>query len=332
MRNWFTMKFDAAKSGAAEIFIYDEIGQSWWGEDTVTAKQFVDDLKALGDGVTEITLRVNSPGGDVFDGIAIHNAVKNHKATVTAHVDGIAASAASYIVMAADKIVMPANSFMLVHGASGFAMGDSKTVRALADDLDRINTSMTATYVARSGKTTKQIEALMLEDRLMSASEAEDLGLCDEVVTEVKLAANYSLRLLPKAAADTIKALMPDEPELTPQPAPEPAPEPEPAPAPIAEPPTNVVDIDAARKIARSEVVAYVKDVHDLCALANLPGEARAFIDAETPIEKVRAALIDKRANADAELAAQHATQQAKAPSASWDKIIARQNARNTRN
>src|SRR4029077_12753927 len=108
-----------AEDKSAEILIYDEIGKSWWGEDTVSAKQFLDDLANLGD-VDNISLRINSPGGDVFDGVAIHNALKNHKATVTAHVDGIAASAASFIAMAADKIVMPSNSFMLVHGAAGF--------------------------------------------------------------------------------------------------------------------------------------------------------------------------------------------------------------------
>src|SRR5580765_6315264 len=102
MRQWFTMK--AADDKSAEIVIYDEIGKSFWNEEAVSAKSFLDDLNALGD-VDTITLRINSPGGDIFDGVAIHNAIKNHKAKVTAHVDGIAASAASYIAMAADRIV-----------------------------------------------------------------------------------------------------------------------------------------------------------------------------------------------------------------------------------
>src|SRR5262249_52758891 len=117
MRQWFTMK---AGDGAAEIAIYDEIGKSFWGEETVSAKQFLDDLAALGDDVENITLRINSPGGDVFDGVAIYNALVNHKAKITAHIDGIAASAASYIAMAANRIVMPANAFMLIHNAAGF--------------------------------------------------------------------------------------------------------------------------------------------------------------------------------------------------------------------
>ena len=89
----------------------------------------------------EIKLRINSPGGDVFDGVAIYNAIKNHKAKVTAHVDGIAASAASFVAMAADEIVMPSNSFMLVHNASGFAMGQADDMRAVAADLERIDKS-----------------------------------------------------------------------------------------------------------------------------------------------------------------------------------------------
>ncbi|MGY4567100.1 ATP-dependent protease ClpP protease subunit [Bradyrhizobium sp. USDA 3256] len=77
-------------------------------------------MKALGD-ITQLDLRINSLGGDVFDGVTIHNTIRHHPANVTAYVDGIAASAASYIAMAADKIIMPANSFLLVHGASGFS-------------------------------------------------------------------------------------------------------------------------------------------------------------------------------------------------------------------
>jgi ATP-dependent protease ClpP protease subunit len=177
MRNWFTMK---AEEGVGEIAIYDEIGKSFWGDETVSAKSFLDTLAALGP-VNAITLRINSPGGDVFDGLAIHNALKNHAAKVTARIDGLAASAASYIAMAADKIVMPANSFMLVHQSAGFALGTADDMRALADDLERIDNSITATYVARTGMTTGEVKALMKEDRLMGAAEAKELGFADEV-------------------------------------------------------------------------------------------------------------------------------------------------------
>ena len=86
----------------------------------------------------------------MFDGVAIHNALKNHGAKITAQIDGIAASIASYIAMAASKIIMPSNTFMLIHGASGFVFGNSDDMRSTADDLDRIDKSIIATYVARA--------------------------------------------------------------------------------------------------------------------------------------------------------------------------------------
>ena len=86
MRRWFSMQKTDEKSG--EILIYDEIGKSFWGEDTMSAKDFDAALKALGD-IETLALRINSPGGDVFDGVGIHNTIRNHPANVTAHVDGI---------------------------------------------------------------------------------------------------------------------------------------------------------------------------------------------------------------------------------------------------
>jgi ATP-dependent protease ClpP protease subunit len=173
MRQWYTMK---REDSGAEIIIYDEIGKSFWNEASITAKQFLEDLNGLGE-VDSITLRINSPGGDVFDGVAIHNALKNHGAKITAHIDGIAASIASYIAMAANKIVMPSNAFMLIHGSAGFVFGNADDMRSTADDLDRIDKSIVATYVSRSKSTAAKIKAIMKEDRLMDAAEAKDLGL-----------------------------------------------------------------------------------------------------------------------------------------------------------
>lgn len=306
-RNWFKMK--AGKHDkSATILIYDEIGPSYWGEETVDAKSFLTELTALGE-LDMIDLRINSPGGNVFDGIAIHNALKNNSAKVVATVDGIAASAASFIAMAADEIVMPSNSFMLIHGASGFAWGNAEQMRKTAEDLERINLSLTATYVARSKQTDARITEIMNEDRLMSADEALELGLCDSVTEPVKAAANYSLRLLPKAAAEAVSAAFKKEE----QPAPPPVassqgqgegPETPPAPVQSVEPvdPTpsnsgdNVVQLDAARAEGEEKFSAYVNEVNDLCALAGLPQKAAAFIKAKTAIETVRSELIAARA------------------------------------
>jgi len=335
MRQWFTMK---AEDKTAEIVIYDEIGKSWWGEDTVSAKQFLDDLNALGE-VDDITLRINSPGGDVFDGVAIHNSLKNHKAKVTAHVDGIAASAASFIAMAADKIVMPANSFLLIHGASGMSWGNADDMRAVADDLDRIDKSLTATYVTRAKSTTAKVKALMKEDRLMDAAEAKQWGFADEVTSEKKMAAKFSLRLLPKAAAETIRAQSGDGQGDPPPPAePEkvsevpPAPPTPPAPA-VQEPPVassaQVITLDAAKKQGVEEHRKYVGEVTDLCTLAQQPERVGGYVRANTSIEQVRKELLDARAQDP--VLPHHPLAPPVAPATAWAKITDKINARLTK-
>jgi ATP-dependent Clp protease, protease subunit len=338
MRQWFTMKAEDDKS--AEIVIYDEIGKSFWNEESVSAKSFLDDLNALGE-VETITLRINSPGGDIFDGVAIHNAIKNHKAKVTAHVDGIAASAASYIAMAADKIVMPANAFMLIHGASGFVFGNADDMRGVAADLDRVDKSITATYVARSKSTKAKIAAIMKEDRLMDAAEAKELGLADEVTKEVKMAATFSLRLLPKAVAERIRvetgadqglvplpsaAASPEPGEQTPAPPAPPVEEPPTLPKPVQEPVAEVVDLGAAKAEGIEEHKAYVSQVTDLCTLASVPERVGTFVRAGTPVEQVRKELLDMRAAAD--VLPQHPLVPKSAPSATWGKITDKLNAR----
>src|SRR5580765_2029028 len=336
MRQWFTMK---AEEAAAEIVIYDEIGRSWWGEHTVSAKQFLEDLNGLGD-VSNITLRVNSPGGDVFDGVAIHNALKNHKATVTAHVDGIAASAASFIAMAADKIIMPSNAFMLVHGASGFAMGTADDIRALADDLDRIDKSLTATYASRAKTTQAKVKALMKEDRLMDADEAKSLGFADEVTAPIKMAAKFPLRLLPKAAAARLQALAGDDETEPPEPAavpaaepvppalpasdpPAPAPEPEPQPAATAE----LINLNAAKKTGAAEHKQYVNSITDLCALARAPERVGAYVRAGTPVEQVRKELL-ARADEPSVMPQHPLLPPAQVAATAWSKITDKINAR----
>jgi ATP-dependent protease ClpP protease subunit len=327
MRSWFTMK--KADENSAEIVIYDAIGQSFWDDSAVSAKDFLTNLTALGDDISNITLHINSPGGDVFDGVAIHNALKNHKATVTAHVDGIAASIASYIAMAADKIVMPSNSFLLLHNASGFSMGTAEDMRAVADDLDRIDKSITATYAARSGQTPAKVRALLKEDRLMDAAEAKSLGYADEVTKEVKMAAKFSLQLLPKAAAEKLKAAIgdpePPPPQQDPAPAPAPAPAQEP---PAPQPSATVVDLNAAKKQGIEEHQAYVASVTDLCALAGQPELVGPYVRSAVPVEQVRKELLAKRAAEPPIMPHHPMIDPAKVPANMWSKITDKLNAR----
>lgn len=341
MRQWFTMKANNDNK-TAEIVIYDEIGKSWWGEDTVSAKQFLADLTALGD-IDAITLRVNSPGGDVFDGVAIHNSLKNHKAKVTGIVDGIAASAASFILMAADKIEMPANSFLLIHGASGMSFGNADDMRAVADDLDRIDKSLTSTYVARAGSTTAKVKALMKEDRLMDATEAKEWGFTDEITKEKKMAANYSLRLLPKAAAERVRAEAgnpqqdpPPAPDQTPppvQPQPMPGnPQPEQVPPvqhpdPPAHAAANVVNLDTAKKAGIEEHKTYVATITDLCTLARSPERVGGYVRASTPVDQVRKELLAAAA-AEPSIMPHHPLVPPAPPAKAWDRITDKINAR----
>ncbi|WP_367138867.1 MULTISPECIES: head maturation protease, ClpP-related [Streptomyces] len=160
--------------GTAEVSIYDEIG--YWG---VTASDFIAELKAIDS--SEITLRLNSPGGEVFDGIAIMNALRSHPARVTTHVDGIAASISSVIAMAGDRIVMQPHSQMMIHDGSGLCIGNAADMREMADLLDKQSDNIAGVYAERAGGTVKQWRSKMLAETWYSAQEAVEAGLADEV-------------------------------------------------------------------------------------------------------------------------------------------------------
>lgn len=321
MRHWYQMK-QASDGKSAEIVIYDEIGFSWWGE-SVTAKQFLADLTALG-AVDTITVRINSPGGDVFDGVAIHNALKNHGAKIITQVDGIAASIASFILMAGDEINMPANAFLLIHNAWGFAMGNAEDMRKIAADMDRIDLSIVATYVGQAGgkSTPKQIQKIMAEDRLMDADEALKLGLVDNVTSSVKLAANFTMtkRLGFEGTSKAIEQFKADaETGDGSQGGPPPPSEPDPEgtdPLPVVDPsptqkdagdegsqvdptpPSNVVNLRTENPMADVDTKKFVKEVSDLCMLAGKPELISGYINADKPkaIDEIRKELLDARA------------------------------------
>ncbi|MGX7102291.1 head maturation protease, ClpP-related [Gemella sanguinis] len=186
MKKW---KIKALNEGKAEIFIYSDIGYELW-EDKTTAQLFAEELKSLGEN-TSIDLHINSNGGDVFDGQAIHTLIKNHKGFVTAYIDGLAASIATVIAMGADKIVMPKNAMMMIHNAWTGLYGNANDLRKMADDLDHINDTIVNTYLAKvkdkADETT--IRELMNKESWLNAEECFNLGLCDEVSEPVKMAA-----------------------------------------------------------------------------------------------------------------------------------------------
>jgi len=178
------IKVQAKANGTAEVLIYGPIGEDWYGNG-VTAKQFRDDLKAAGD-VSEIVVRVNSPGGEVFDGIAIYNELRAHKARKIVQVDGYAASIATVIAMAGDEIVLGTGTAMMIHGPSTFAWGPADTMRETADMLDKVAVGMVDAY-ARFNKTLarEDIEALMTGgDHWYTAAEAIKAGFATRMAEE----------------------------------------------------------------------------------------------------------------------------------------------------
>jgi ATP-dependent Clp protease, protease subunit len=198
-KKFWEMKMSAdGKSG--DVFIYGEITKYAWEEyGEKSAKIFQEELSELGD-VETINLYVNSPGGSVFEGIAIHNMLKRHSARVIAHVDALAASIASVIIMAADEIRMPSNSMLMIHNPWTFAIGNAIELRKQADDLDRIGESAVASYLAKAGDKLKEekLREMLDEETWLLADEAFQYGLCDVVEESNEMAASISEDLFAK--------------------------------------------------------------------------------------------------------------------------------------
>jgi ATP-dependent Clp protease protease subunit len=188
-RNWYDIKA-AAGAAPAVISIYDDIGG--WG---ITAKDFIASFKAITS--NDVELEINSPGGSVFDALAMFNAMKNSGKNITVRVMGIAASAASYIAMVGTKIVMPENTFMMVHNPLNGIYGNAADMREMADVLDKIGNSLLATYVARTGRSDAEIRDLLANDSYLSAAECLALGFADEVVPAITATAKFEREHLP---------------------------------------------------------------------------------------------------------------------------------------
>lgn len=199
-KGWFTAKAGAGGK-TAELSIYDEIGI--WG---ISAKAFIQALRDLGD-VDEIRLDINSPGGDVFDGLAIYNALKQHKAAVHVTVQGIAASMASVVAMAGDTVTMPANAFMMIHNPFSLVVGDAEELREWADVLDKLEASLAGVYVGKTGLADAKVRDLMAAQTWLTAAEAEEAGFADKVIAETKAAARFDLSrysAAPKGATEIV--------------------------------------------------------------------------------------------------------------------------------
>ena len=174
--NWW--KIGNAAGDRAEVFIYGYIGDDWAEED-VTAASFVKTLRGIT--APAIDLRVNSPGGAVFDGIAIYTALLEHPATIDVHVDGVAASAASFVSMAGDSVVMTKPAKMMIHDASGIVLGNAADMQAMAELLDELSDTIATIYADRAGGTTATWRDAMKAETWYSAANAVEAGLADRV-------------------------------------------------------------------------------------------------------------------------------------------------------
>ncbi len=186
-RQWFTFKNEAGQT--PELFIYDDI-DDWFG---VSAQGVVDQIRNMD--ATDINVRINCRGGMVFEGIAIYNALRLHKANVHISIEGLAASIASVIAMAGDTVTIAENAMMMIHNPYGWAQGDADAMRKTADVMDKIADSIAVSYTARTGKTIEEMKALMDTETWYTATEALAAGLVDQVDTPIKAAAHFDVSM-----------------------------------------------------------------------------------------------------------------------------------------
>lgn len=221
---WYGIKNVA---GSAQVHIYAEIGA--YG---ITADQFCKDLSAIDADAIEV--RINSPGGDVFDGIAIHGALARHPGKVHVHVDGVAASIASVIAMAGDTVTMARGSSMMIHEGHTAAAGPAAHMREQADLLDQVSNQIAGFYADRAGGPVDAWRNRMRKETWYSAEEAVKAGLADEVAAPSRaVKATWDLSVFNFAGRKHAPA-----PDLTPAPAPIPAS----APKPVAPQPRQTPD------------------------------------------------------------------------------------------
>lgn len=202
-REWFRVQMAAEDATVAELFIVDFIGDwidDYWGFG-VTARAFIDQIQALPDTVKTIRVRINSPGGDVFSATTIANVLRDQRTkgrTVETVVDGLAASAASIVLMAGDPVRIADNALIMVHNPWSIALGEAKDFRKAADDLDTIRNTIIATYQWQTDLDAEALAALMDATTWMDADEAIEQGFASEKVEGLKAAASLDRRALAK--------------------------------------------------------------------------------------------------------------------------------------
>ncbi|MGY2279520.1 head maturation protease, ClpP-related [Pseudomonas monsensis] len=309
-KTWYALQASGeASERVIEVFVYGEIGT--WG---ITANQFVQDLRAMDDGVSPVIAAFNSIGGDLFDGLAMHNALSRLGERCTGRIDALAASAASVAVCGAHRVVIASNAMLMIHNPWTYAAGDAEDFRKVADVLDQTMEAIIAAYKAKAPDIDEvELRRLVAAETWLTANEAVALGLADEVGDGVTVKACLGqgavLQRFQNAPAELLAQL--DEPA-------EPDPELEPVDPPLVPPVidsaklallitqrctaagiSNLVEpLLSSTQLESEEIVlaglARAKAVNDLCVAARLPEFSAEYVAAGLDAAAVRARLFDK--------------------------------------
>ncbi|POA46905.1 Clp protease ClpP [Pseudomonas sp. MPR-ANC1] len=309
-KTWYALQASGeATERVIEVFVYGEIGA--WG---ITANQFVQDLRAMDDGVSPVVAAFNSIGGDLFDGMAMHNALSRLGERCTGRIDALAASAASVAVCGAHRVVIASNAMLMIHNPWTYAAGDAEDFRKVADVLDQTMEAIIAAYKAKAPDIDEvELRRLVAAETWLTANEAVALGLADEVGDGVKVKACLGqgavLQRFQNAPAELLAQL--EEP-------PEPDPELEPVDPPLVPPVvdsaklalmitqrctaagiSNLIEpLLKSTQLESEEIVlaglARAKAVNDLCVAARLPEFSAEYVAAGLDSAAVRARLFDK--------------------------------------
>lgn len=196
---------------AAHVYVYDVI-DSYWG---ASAASLVSALAAAGD--KTVHMHINSPGGDVFEARAMAAAVAAHPGTVVAHIDGVAASAATYLALSASEVRMTDGGLFMVHNSWTLAMGDRTELRSTADLLEKIDGTIAADYARKTGAAAEKVAAWMDAETWFTAQEALAAGFIDAIDTNTKGEKSAKWNLSAYANAPEIKEPAPAEPDLSEQ-------------------------------------------------------------------------------------------------------------------
>jgi len=202
--DWLYYQPAASAGETATIQIFDQIGEDWFGGSGLSGKQFSDVLNEVGNG--PLLVEINSPGGNVWDGLSIYNQLRGRRAPVTTRVVGIAASIASIIALAGDKVEMAEAALMMIHDPSGMASGTSEDMRKMADALDQHAEVLVGVYAKKTGKPPEAIRAAMKAETWFTTQEAIAFGLVDKPIKQLAMAAKWHPRAVAKTAPPTVKS------------------------------------------------------------------------------------------------------------------------------